>query len=142
MEHSRFGTARFRCDAETGPLYRTFIPAFLLGAITFGLAWIYYVGHQQAYFWNNTRLGDARFSTTMTGWDWLRFQVVNGLLALVTLGLAAPWIVVRTHRFFLDHLQIESGLDLKSIHQQFQRTGGTGEGLLDVMDMESGIDLG
>ena len=40
------------------------------------------------------RLGAARFTCGMTGSGWLGLNLVNAVLALVTLGLGAPWIIV------------------------------------------------
>lgn len=142
LDHARFGSARFEFDGEVQPLYGRFLVCWLLGLPTLGWSWVHYMGYQQAYFWNHTRLHGAAFSTSMTGSSWLGLHLENAVLALFTFGIATPWILVRTHRYFLRHLQLDRSLDLASIQQQRQRTGSVGEGMLDVLDVHSGIDLG
>ncbi|MEO5617247.1 MAG: YjgN family protein [Candidatus Eisenbacteria bacterium] len=142
LAQSRFGTEHFACDAEPGALYPEFVVMYLLGFVTFGLTWVYYYGQQQAYLWDRSRLGAAKFSTTLTGGNWLGLMFTNGLLSLVTLGIAMPWVVVRTHRFFFEHLSLEGSLDLGAVRQRLQRSGGVGEGMLDALDLDSGLDLG
>jgi uncharacterized membrane protein YjgN (DUF898 family) len=142
LERCRFGTARFDCHAEPEGLYPAFIAGWLLGFVTLGLAWVWYQGHQQAYLWDRSTLGGARFATALTGKDWLLFHIANFFLVLFTFGLAGPWVVVRTHRFFLERLTLEPTLDLASIRQYLQATSGVGEGALDALDLDSGLDLG
>jgi len=142
LRHSRFGSARFEFSGEAGELYGRFLISWLLTLPTFGLAWLYYMGHQQATFWNHTRLAGAGFRSTMTGSGWLGLQLVNGLIGLVTLGLGTPWVIVRTHHYFLEHLTLSGAIDLTAILQERQRTGGVGEGALNALDMDSGLDLG
>lgn len=142
LARSRFGTEPFACEAEPGPLYRPFVTCWFLGLVTLGMAWLWYRGHQQAYLWNRSRLGGGRFTSTLTGRDWLLFQLGNALLLLVTIGLAAPWVVVRSHSYFLSRLTFDGAIDLAAIGQQLQSTGGVGEGVLGALDLDSGLDLG
>jgi uncharacterized membrane protein YjgN (DUF898 family) len=78
----------------------------------------------------------------MTGGGWLGFQLVNALLGIVTFGLAASWIITRSHAFFFSHLTLDGALDLSAIKQRLQATSGIGEGTLDVLDLDSGLDFG
>ena len=142
LSRTRFGTESFDCDAEPGPLYRPFLVCWLLSLVTLGLSWVWYRGHLQAHLWNHSRLGTSRFVSTMTGGGWLRFQLVNALLAIVTLGLAASWIVTRSYTFFFENLTLDGALDLAAIKQRLQATGVSGEGALDLIGVESGLDLG
>jgi len=142
LSHTRFGTEHFDCDAKPKPLYRSFLVCWVLGYVTLGLSWIWYQGHQQGYLWNHSRLGTSRFTSTLTGAGWLSFQLVNFLLVLITLGIAAPWVITRSHAFFFSHLHPDGALDLASIKQRLQATGGIGEGALDMLDLDSGLDLG
>lgn len=142
MEHSRFGTVRFAIELKESDLYPRFLVCWLLGPFTLGFSWVWYMGFQQAYFWNRTSLAGARFRTSMTGFGWLGLQFQNALLAFFTFGLGGPWVVVRMHRWFFQHLYLDGALDLAAIRQDRQRTSGVGEGTLDVLDLDSGLDLG
>jgi len=142
LARTRFGTEFFDCDAEPAPLYREYAVCWLLGAVTLGLSWVWYRGYLQAYLWNHSRLGNARFTSTMTGGGWLKLQLVNALLILVTLGIAAPWTVTRSHAYFFSHLTLDGTLDLEAIRQRLQATSGIGEGALDLLHLDSGLDIG
>jgi uncharacterized membrane protein YjgN (DUF898 family) len=142
LSRTRFGTEFFDCDAKPGPLYGPFVACWFLGLVTFGLSWVWYRGYLQAYLWNRSRLGNSRFTSTMTGGGWLKFQLVNVLLLMVTLGFAASWVITRTHAFFFSHLTLDGTLDLTAIKQRLQATSGIGEGALDLLDLDSGLDLG
>lgn len=142
LSRTRFGTEFFDCDAEPGPLYRPFAACWLLGFVTLGLSWVWYHGHLQGYLWNHSRLGTSRFTSTITGGGWLKLQLVNALLLVVTLGIAASWIITRSHAFLFSHLTLDGALDLAAIKQRLQATGGIGEGALDLLDIGSGLDIG
>jgi len=142
LSRSRFGTEFFACDADPKPLAVPFVTCWLLGLPTLGLSWVWYRGHMQAYLWNRTRLGNAGFTSTMTGGGWLRLSLVNLLLAVATLGIATPWITTRSQAFFFSHLTLGDSLDLAAIQQRLQATSGVGEGALDILDLDSGLDLG
>jgi uncharacterized membrane protein YjgN (DUF898 family) len=142
LSRSRFGTEFFDCDAEPAPLYRNYAACWLLGFVTLGLSWVWYQGYLQAYLWNRSRLGNSRFTSTVTGGGWLKLQLVNFLLILVTFGIATPWTITRSHAYFFSHLTLEGTLDLAAIKQRLQATGGIGEGALDLLDLDSGLDLG
>jgi len=142
LSRTRFGTEYFDCDAEPGPLYGRFTTCWLLSLVTLGFSWVWYHGYLQAHLWNHSRLGQSRFVSTMTGGGWLRFQLVNVLLTIVTLGLATSWIVTRSYAFFFSNLTLDGELDLTAIKQRLQATSGSGEGALDLIGAESGLDLG
>jgi len=142
LSHTRFGSESFDCDADPLPLYRPFAICWVLTVVTFGLSWAWYRGHLQGYLWNRSRLGNSRFASTMTGGDWLKFHLVNAVLLMVTFGMAASWVITRSHAFFFSHLRLDGALDLAAIQQRLQKTSGIGEGALDALHVESGLDLG
>jgi uncharacterized membrane protein YjgN (DUF898 family) len=142
LSRTRFGTEFFDCDAEPQPLYGAFVACWFLGFFTLGLSWLWYQGHLQAYLWNHSRLGNSRFTSTMTGGGWLELQLVNLFLVVVTLGVGASWVITRMHAFLFSHLTLDGTLDLAAIKQRLQATGGIGQGALDLLDLDSGLDLG
>lgn len=71
----------------------------------------------------------------MTAGNLFQLYVGNSLLFLATLGLAYPWLMVRSRRYDCVHLTLEGVLNLESIRQDTHLTTATGEelgGLLDV----------
>ncbi|MCY3757808.1 MAG: YjgN family protein [Acidobacteria bacterium] len=107
------------------------------------LPMIWYAARQHRYLWGHTRFGGADFSCSITGGSlfWLKF--VNGILLVVTLGFAQPWVLVRTARFMFERISLHGSLDLAVIEQEAREAGATGEGIADLLDTELlDMDLG
>ena len=70
-------------------------------------------------------------------------EFVNGILLVVTLGFAQPWVLVRTVRFMFERISLHGSLDLAVIEQEAREAGATGEGIADLLDTELlDMDLG
>ncbi|HEY6009799.1 MAG TPA: YjgN family protein, partial [Geobacteraceae bacterium] len=111
--------------------------AFLGPLIYFYIAT--YVQTAQANLsWNATRLGEARFVSTLRTRDmaWLYFS--NAVAVACTLGLLIPWASVRLARYRYDHLALETraGLD-HFLAAAGEEVSATGEEIGDLF----GIDL-
>jgi uncharacterized membrane protein YjgN (DUF898 family) len=65
---------------------------------------------------------------------------VNLVLLILTLGLAWPWVTVRSARFAFRYLTLAGPLELDTIQQEAQAAGATGEELSGFLDV--GFDLG
>ena len=74
----------------------------------------------------------------MKAGDVFELVVVNFLLILFTLGIATPWVIVRTHKFMFRFLQIEEGLDTNSIKQvkYDNYDDAAGDDFLDFLDLD------
>lgn len=141
VSNSYFGNERFDFDGRGRELFRAFVLAILLTLPTLGLCWIWFLARKRRFFWDHTRFGPAaRFRSRVTGGALLGLYVVNGLLLLLTLGLAWPWVRVRSIRFAFRYLALEGPVDFERIQQQAQFASATGEGLAGFLD--TGFDLG
>src|SRR6266498_5425145 len=141
VSNSYFGNERFDFDGRGRELFRAFVLAILLTLPTLGLCWIWFLARKRRFFWDHTRFGPAaRFRSTVTGGALLGLYVVNRLLLLLTLGLAWPWVRVRSIRFAFRYLALEGPVDFERIQQQAQLASATGEGLAGFLD--TGFDLG
>jgi uncharacterized membrane protein YjgN (DUF898 family) len=58
---------------------------------------------------------------------------------ILTLGIAWPWILMRTARLRLENLFLEGPLDLASIRQDARAATATGEGYADFLGVDFGI---
>ena len=65
--------------------------------------------------------------------------LVNLLLIVFTLGLAFPWVIVRSLRFQFEHLVLEGNVEFDKIKQDAQSAKATGEGLADFLNIDSGL---
>lgn len=90
---------------------------------------------RRRFYWNHMTLGSARFHTTVTTWNLLRLYGGNVLLFLGTLGLATPWITVRSRRYDCAQLRLTGALDLDAIQQDALQATAMGE------EMESFLDV-
>jgi uncharacterized membrane protein YjgN (DUF898 family) len=63
--------------------------------------------------------------------------IVNGLMIVFSLGLAYPWAVVRTMRFYTKHIDMQGNVDLDQVQQtETKYQDATGEELLELMDFD------
>jgi uncharacterized membrane protein YjgN (DUF898 family) len=92
------------------------------------------------YRWDRTTFGAARFTSTITFGGLLGLYLVNALILIFTLGFGAPWVQVRTLRYYLSNLTLEGRLDPASIIQDAAQASAFGEGVGDFLDMD--FDLG
>ncbi len=70
--------------------------------------------------------------------DIFALVVVNFLLIIFTLGLATPWVIVRTIRFIFRFIEIEGDLDVNAIEQANIDDYGdaAGDDFLDFLDFD------
>ncbi|HAS8222816.1 YjgN family protein [Vibrio vulnificus] len=61
---------------------------------------------------------EFRFASTFGVWDYMSLIVTNFLLQVITLGLARPWVIVRTSRYVASHTGVIGDMDtLKATDQ-------------------------
>ncbi|EPF7653396.1 YjgN family protein [Vibrio vulnificus] len=54
---------------------------------------------------------EFRFASTFGVWDYMSLIVTNFLLQVITLGLARPWVMVRTSRYVASHTGVIGDMD-------------------------------
>ncbi|EJO2021177.1 DUF898 domain-containing protein [Vibrio vulnificus] len=54
---------------------------------------------------------EFRFASTFGAWDYMSLIVTNFLLQVITLGLARPWVMVRTSRYVASHTGVIGDMD-------------------------------
>ena len=77
--------------------------------------------------------------STVTGGGLLGLHFGNLLLLIFTLGFAWPWVVVRSARYQYTHLTLEGALDLSAIQQEAQTSTAIGEGLDELLELDTGF---
>ena len=139
VRSTHFGSEPFLYEADGRPLFGEFLKAVALTIPTLGLCWIWYVAFKHRYFWNNTMMRGARFTSTVTGTALFELQLINVFLVLFTLGIGTPWAITRTLEFWCDNLSLEGTVDWASIQQRAQSAETVGEGLAEGFDVDVGI---
>jgi uncharacterized membrane protein YjgN (DUF898 family) len=141
VENVRFGSEPFMYDGHPEPLFREYVKALLLTIPTIGIYWFWYAAFKHRHFWNHTAMRGARFQSTVTGEKLIALHVGNLFLVLFTLGLGAPWAIIRMHSFWSRNLTLVGTVDWASIHQRAQQSRVIGEGLADSLDVDIGIGM-
>ena len=102
----------------------------------FIIIWAWYTAGEYRYFASRAKLGPLRVHTSFATRQFIWLRLSNFLLLVFTLGLAFPWVAVRTVRFACDHVRLEGELDFEAIAQSTQERPTSGEGLAEAFDLD------
>lgn len=94
------------------------------------------------YKWNHTTFLSSKFQLVFSFMQYLKLKIVNGIILIFTLGFGWPWVAVRNAKFFTQYLTLEGDLDFEVIRQKMIDTSATGESVMDIFDMDAGLDIG
>jgi uncharacterized membrane protein YjgN (DUF898 family) len=103
--------------------------------IILGVLWFWYAAYRNRYYWAHTSFAGVRFRSTVFAARLMGLALTNLLLIGVTLGLALPWVLVRTLRFVCANITLDGPLDLAAIQQDAQAASAVGGALGDVLDI-------
>lgn len=123
VENSSYGSQRFTFSATTGDYYRAAMKlslaffGFLAGSIvTLGIGLLPFYLLLRAYAevvfarlaWRSTTLADIRFDCGWTVGGLFVLYFANALGVLLSLGLLVPWAAIRTARYKLERIALQS----------------------------------
>jgi len=111
--------------------------AVFLLAMVFAIIWSFYTAYEMARFASYTYFDNATFRFDATGPSLIMLWVVNILIVIFSLGIATPFTVQRTIRYFIDRLDVDGWVDIGQIQQSQARVDSRGEGLLDAFDIDA-----
>jgi uncharacterized membrane protein YjgN (DUF898 family) len=110
---------------------------FMLFVLLYGVILLSLMVKRRQFYWNHTLFAGARFKTTVTMRNLLILYMKNLSTVVMTLGLAFPWITVRSRRYDCEHLKLIGVLDLDAIHQNAQTAAAVGEELSSLLDVDA-----
>jgi len=110
--------------------------AMFVLAIIFGVIWSFYTAFELAQFARYTYFDSATFRFNATGPSLIGLWLGNILIIIFSLGIAAPFTVQRTIRYFVDRLDVDGWVDIGKIEQSRATVSSHGEGLLDAFDID------
>ncbi len=110
--------------------------AFFVFAIVFGIIWSFYTAFELAQFARYTYFDNATFRFNATAPSLIGLWLGNILIIIFSLGIAAPFTVQRTIRYFVDRLDVDGWVDIGKIEQSRAAVSSHGEGLLDAFDID------
>ncbi|MBL7759362.1 MAG: DUF898 domain-containing protein [Sediminibacterium sp.] len=135
----RIGDARFAYKGVGSEYFLLTIKGYFLTVFTLGIYYFWWQKELFAYYVENMRLTRNEetmlFRTNATGGDFAGLIIVNLLLFIFTLGLATPWIVVRTLDFVMQHIVMDGTIEFDLLRQeQTDYSDATGEDMSDFFD--------
>lgn len=116
-------------------LFLVVIVFYLVFFVLFGLIALFYYSAYFREVVDNLTLGELSFGFTARTLDWLKLMAGNIALVVFTLGIGIIFVSYRNWAFFVRHMQAYGEIDLEGLTQSQTRTLGTGEGLLDALDV-------
>lgn len=122
--------------------FATFLP-FVFGIViaygTMLLLGPYVVVRMNNRAWSATSFPGVRITCAMRVWPYMRLQIVNVLLTLLTLGLYRPFAAVRTWRYRVEHVTVDTpdGFEQAVLAARRPAAAAAGDGVADFL----GVDL-
>lgn len=142
MSNLKFGNISFDFRGDGGSLFWINLKFVLLFYFTLGIYSFWYYKNLWRFYIDNTSITqngeEIRFSFRMKTGDVFELLVVNFFLIFFTLGLATPWVTVRTLNFFFRFTELEASLDTQAIEQASYDNfdDATGDDFLDFLDFD------
>ncbi len=121
-----FGDLAFTYRGQKEELKKQYLTSWLLMLPTLGFSMMWYRAKYLIHIAKYTRLGTMEFRCKIGGGELLRLFLTNILMIVLTLGLAIPYVLHRTARFFADRFKFRGTLDFEKIGQARERSGSEG----------------
>ncbi len=140
----RFGDIQMKYRGDGGDYFLLNLKGTILTYMSCGIYFFWFQKELFEYHTQNTEFiqngTTIPLNTRVTGPDFIELLVINGLLLVFTLGLAAPWVYCRTIEFYLNNTLMVGDLDENALQQtEAKYTDATVEDILDTTDMDLGI---
>lgn len=138
--NGRFGNIKFDYTGNGSAYFWLNIKGFFLTVFTFGIYGFWWAMDQFNFFVENVYAEQngnrLPIRSTAKGSDFLLLTLVNMLLIMFTLGLALPWVIVRTMKFFMSNIWVQGEFDGNSLIQTEESyKDATGEDMADYLDL-------
>lgn len=142
LEHLKFGNISFDFVGRGADLFVLHLKGMFLSYITLGIYSFWYMKDlykfniENVQVFQDGRQIDTRFKAEAG--DVFELVFVNALLIVFTLGLASPWVTIRTLNFFIKHLELKGAFNPDAIQQAAGDDYGdaAGDDFLDFFDFD------
>jgi len=144
FSHTRIGHLRLDFHGDGGDLFGINFLGYFLMYITLGLYIPIWIKKRFEFTVNNMTIQDEdkirRFKTNLTNGEAWSVLMTNGLLLLVTLGLAYPWTFVRKTQMYFNSMEIPHEFDYDNLAQSDgDFRDATADEMVDIFDI--GLDF-
>lgn len=142
FSHVKFGNLNARYQGDGTDFFWLNLKGYFLTLITLGIYSFWWQRDLFHYYFDNLMVIDEENNRTLnfyaetTGWEFVKFIIVNILIVIFTLGLGTPFVLVRYLKFIAEHVSLTGNVDLNNL----QQTGddyndATGDDMLDMLDL-------
>ncbi|MGG8495682.1 DUF898 family protein [Tenacibaculum sp. TC6] len=135
ISHLRFGNLSFNFTRKGDTLFLINLKFLLLFPITLGIYTFWYFKNLLEFYIDSIEVTQDGKQTslkiTLQIGDVFQLMTTNFLLIILTLGIATPWVIVRTYTFIFNFLEIAPDLNVNAI-QQTNYNNNTNQGFLDL----------
>ncbi len=135
--NSYYGTQPFTFSADERKKFAVMvIRGFLISIITLGIYSFWLSAAIERFTWDHTGIQDKKFSCSLTGGNLLTTTIIAFFQTVFTLGLGAPWAIVRISRVRIESITLEKGIDFAVIKTDFdEKASALADGLSDSADI-------
>jgi uncharacterized membrane protein YjgN (DUF898 family) len=117
-------------------LLMSLVSLLLYGVVISSLA-AYVKSRISNLIWNNTKLENVGFVSNMSMRELVFLYLTNGLVLILTLGLATPWVQMRMARYKADHLALTGETDWdKFVGEKKESAKALGGEMAEMFDMD------
>lgn len=110
-----------------------FVVAYLAPIIAYQLVICWYKAALVRNIARTLAFENVTFRADITGWELFNLRVPNFLLLTFTLGFAYPYVVLRTARFVVRHVEFHGDIETTAIRQNNIDAPWYGEGLMEFL---------
>lgn len=140
MENIRFGNVQFSFQGNGGDWFGLNLAGYLLTIITLGIYSFWWMKDRLKFIFSHTRIyqGEStiKIRTSFTGGNYFGLVIVNGILMVITLGLATPWVIIRNIKYIFDNIVLDGAFNPDTIEQtEEDYRDATGDDLMDALDL-------
>lgn len=144
FSHTYFGQYQFDFEGNGNKLFKINFIGIILTFITFFIYAPWYLRNRFKFTIDNITIHHnhqtSYFRTNLDGGNLFGVLLLNGIIAVFTLGLATPWNIIRRNKLMIESIYVPTAIDLDAIEQRTDDfSDATGDSLLDILDI--GIDF-
>ncbi len=150
LRNSYYGTEPFDYDGEGVDLFGPFFISWLLLIPTLGLSRIRYKAAEMRHDAASAGFAGMPFRSTVTAWG--LFGVLARMLfyTAITFGIAYPWMLVRTLKYYTSQLSLVGDVDLEAFGPAAGAVsirggdyeGAMGDALASALDIDMDFGIG
>ena len=155
VQNSRYGTTYFTTSVTLRSYFGVYFKAsllfvvFLIGSVvTLGIGalplYILFASYRDAAIarlnWSQTNLGQIQLRCNWKVWSLFKLHLGNSLAVIFTLGLLAPWALIRTTKYQLEGLSVKPADAIDEFTASALSTGSAmGEEAGEFLGMDLGL---